>query len=145
MRRFRGNKTFPLGKKIYHVWTLSEGMYSWATAPTLIFILGYLPLLTAPAALRSSVLYQNTPHTLELLMQLSMLGVFVSATASLALLPPRPEPKKRFAWAVMVLQWMLVPVTFLAFGAIPAIDAQTRLMLGRYLGFNVTEKKRKLL
>jgi len=69
--------------------------------------------------------------------------VLVSAAMSLALLPPRPAHKRALDAAVMLLQWVLVPVTFVVFGAFPAIDAQTRLMLGRYLGFNVTEKKRR--
>jgi len=141
--RLRQRPDFPLFKKIYQVWTLSEGMYSWATAPLLIFLLGYLPMWFAPESLRSAALYQNTPHTLQTLMTLSLIGVLTSAFLSFGLLPPRPAHKKRHAMIIMALQWLLVPVTFILFGSIPAIDAQTRMMTGRYLGFNVTEKKRK--
>lgn len=138
----RERPNFPWRKKWYFVWTQLEGMYSWATAPLLIFILGYLPLWVAPGTLRASALYQNTPHTLSALMTLSMAGVFISALLSFGLLPPRPAHKRPYAFVVMILQWVLVPLTFTLFGAVPAIDAQTRLMFGKYLGFNVTEKKR---
>ncbi len=143
MSRFWHNKTFPLRKKIFHVWTLSEGMYTWATAPLMIFVLGYLPFWLAPEALRTSVFFQNTPHTLEAMMQFAMIGGFVSAALSFTLLPPRPSHKRRWDFLVMLFQWLLVPITFIGFGSFPAIDAQTRLMFGKYLGFNVTEKKRK--
>jgi hypothetical protein len=142
--RLRRRPNFPLHKKIYYVWNQLDGMYSWATAPLLIFILGYLPIWLAPEALKRTALYQNTPHTLENLMTLSMIGVLVSAILSLSLLPPRPAHRRKRDFIVMLLQWALVPVTFVLFGSIPAVDAQTRLMLGKYLGFNVTEKKRKL-
>ncbi len=142
--RFFHNKTFPLRKKIFYIWTLSEGMYTWATAPLMIFILGYLPFWFASDSLRARVLFQNTPHTLERLMQLSMLGVFVSAFVSFTLLPPLPPHKPARSKLIMVLQWALTPITFIVFGSIPAIDAQTKLMRGKYLGFNVTEKKRKV-
>lgn len=141
--KFSKNKEFPLRKKIYYIWITLEGMYTWATVPTLIFVLGYLPLWLAPEWSRTSVLYQNTPHTLDWLMTLSMLGVLITAMLSFGLLPPRPAHKRRHLFLYMVLQWVLVPVSFVLFGAVPAIDAQTRLMLGKYLGFNVTAKKRK--
>ncbi|KPJ85103.1 hypothetical protein AMJ57_04370, partial [Parcubacteria bacterium SG8_24] len=141
--RFRNLPQFPWRKKIYHIWTLLEGMYSWATVPLLIFLLGYLPLWLASDTVRVGVLYQNLPHVLETLMRLSMLGIFISAVLGFGLLPPRPSGKRRYVSLVMLLQWILVPITFVVFGSFPAIDAQTRLMFGRYLGFNVTEKRRK--
>jgi hypothetical protein len=119
-----------------------EGMYTWATAPLLIFILGYLPFWVAPEQFRSFALFQNTPFTLEWLMRLAMLGMFVSAGLSLTLLPPPPRHlSKPVAYLIILLQWVLLPVTFVVFGALPAIDAQTRLLLGKRLGFFVSPKR----
>jgi cellulose synthase/poly-beta-1,6-N-acetylglucosamine synthase-like glycosyltransferase len=142
MQRFEKLPRFPLRKKLYYIWNLLEGMFTWATAPVLIFILGRLPLWFVPDYLRDIAIYQNAPRTLEFLMQLAMLGVLACGTVSLLLLPARPAHHRGHAWLVMVLQWLLSPLTFTLFGALPAIDAQTHLMLGRYLGYNVTEKKR---
>jgi hypothetical protein len=72
-----------------------------------------------------------------------MIGMITSATVSLLLLPPRPKKYSRWKNASFVLQWFLLPVTLILFGAFPAIEAQTRLMLGKYMGFWVTEKIRK--
>lgn len=139
---FRKNKHIPWGKKIKYLWNLAEGMYSWATAPLIIFILGRLPLWLAPQTARHSALYQNTPFTLETLMNLAMAGILASAILSLLLLPPPPQGLARWRYLLMVTQWIFVPITLVIFGSIPAIDAQTRLFLGKYLGFQVSQKKR---
>jgi hypothetical protein len=142
MLRFEKLPKFPLRKKLYHLWNLLEGMYTWATAPMLIILLGRLPLWLTPERLRDVAVYQNAPHTLELLMQLAMLGMLACGMVSLLLLPPRPTHRRFHDWVIMAFQWLLSPITFTVFGAFPAIDAQTHLMLGRYLGYNVTEKRR---
>ncbi len=137
---FARDPMIPLRKKINYLWNHVEGMYTWATAPILIFLLGRLPLYVARGS--DVALVQAAPFTLQWIMRLAMVGVFVSGILSLTILPPRPRSVKRRAWIVMIFQWMLLPFTFTIFGAMPAIDAQTRLMLGKYLGFNVTKKVR---
>lgn len=140
---FARDKAMPLMVKVGFLWKQVEGMYTWATVPLLIFLLGRLPFWLAPEAFRSYAVFQNTPFTLEWLMRFAMIGVFVSAILSANLLPPRPSHVPRWQTSVVVIfQWMLLPVTFVLFGALPAIDAQTRLMLGRgRLGFHVSPKR----
>ncbi|MFH0779296.1 MAG: glycosyltransferase family 2 protein, partial [Parcubacteria group bacterium] len=145
MENFRNNKMIPWYKKIKYTWNLVEGMYSWATAPILIFILGRLPLYVAGHGNdSSSVIVQNAPFVLEWLMTFAMAGIFVSAIISMLLLPQRPAHYNKWKYAVMLLQWILLPVTLILFGSLPAIDAQTRLMLGKkyHLGFFITPKIR---
>ncbi|TSC96301.1 MAG: hypothetical protein Athens101410_15 [Parcubacteria group bacterium Athens1014_10] len=139
------NKKIPFKKGFKSLFILSEGIYSWATAPILIFVLGKLPLWLAEEGIKTSVLISNEPFILEILMQLAMVGLIISAVLSIILLPPRPDKYKFHTYLFMLLQWILFPICFIFFGAIPALDAQTRLMLGKYLGFWVTKKVRKSL
>ena len=137
---FKKDKIMPRRKKLKYIFNHIEGMYTWATAPLLIVILGWLPLHIARG--REAALVSEAPLTLEWLMKFAMIGIFASGILALTMLPPRPKTVKWTTWIVMVFQWALLPVTFVLFGAVPAIDAQTRLMLGKYLGFNVTKKMR---
>lgn len=142
---FPQDRLMPWNVKAAYLWKQLEGSYTWATAPLLITLLGQLPFWFAPEKFRSFAIFQNTPFTLQWIMRLALIGVFLSAGLSLTLLPPRPaHVPKRQAIVVAVLQWLLLPVTFVLFGSIPAVDAQTRFMLGgRFrLGFNVSAKRK---
>ena len=124
------------------IWNYAEGMFSWAVASVLILVLGRLPLYVGVAHAQSSILFQNAPYVLAQLMQYAMLGLFRSAGLSFTLLPSRPSTVRVEQYGLMVLQWLLLPITLLGLGALPAIDAQTKLMLGKYMGFNVTAKRK---
>ncbi len=137
--------TIPLSKKLKYLFNLTEGIYSWATVPILIFILGHLPLWVIDKFYdneKTTFLVQYAPLLLEKLMITSMLGLVVAAVVSFLLLPKRPKHHSFFRTIMMILQWLILPLTFVL-GSIPAIDAQTRLMLGKYLGFFVSPKSRK--
>lgn len=124
---------------LFHEW---EGKWSWAVVAILLTILGRLPLWVAGNEVRNSALFFNTPHVLENLMSLATLGLVLSATISLLILPPRPENHPHYKYIFMLLQWILVPVSLILFSAVPCIDAVTHLMFGKYLGFNISTKKR---
>lgn len=127
---------------LFHEW---EGKWSWAVVTILITILGRLPLWVADSTVRQSALFFNTPHILELLMRLAMIGLLVSTVMSMLILPPRPAAHRRHQYLFMILQWLLVPVSLLLFSSLPCLDAVTHLMFGKYLGFNVSAKKRATL
>lgn len=139
---FLHNPVIPFHTKLRYTWIQLEGIYSWATAPLLILLLGWLPFWVAQETNPSSSLVQNGPAMIQALMGLAMVGLLVSAIMSMRLLPRRPAHVPWYRWVMMIGQWFFLPVTMIAFGAIPAIDAQTRMMLGRYMGFIVTEKTR---
>ena len=139
---FLRKKKMSIWKKNKIIWYVLEGMYSWATAPLLIFILGQLPFWVGAEQVGSTVLFQSTPVILQWIMTAAMAGIVVSALLMTRLLPPIPSGTPRLRRLHMLWQWLLLPFSLIIFGAIPAIDAQTRLMLGKYLGFNVTKKTR---
>jgi len=143
--RFSRNKKIPWAKKYKYLFNQSEGQYSWATGPIFILILGRLPLMVAALKGEQLAIVQNTPFVLETLMSLAMLGIIISALVNVYFLPARPVNHKKHRWIFMVAQWILLPITMIIFGSIPALDAQTRQMLGGKfrLGFHVTKKHRK--
>lgn len=140
---FRKNKhRIPWQLRWRQMWYQLEGKFSWATTALIILIFGRLPLWVAGESVEKAALFQNTPHILEWLMGIAMVGIVVSMTLSLTLLPPPPKHVKNHTLLMMIAQWILLPVSLILVSAIPAIDAQTHLMRGKYLGFNVSQKKR---
>lgn len=141
---FRKNPRISRGKKWYWTFTTLEGFHSWATNAIMIFALGWLPTLIGGGGFDQSLLSYSLPQITRFIIGLSMIGVATSAMASILLLPPRPKGIGRTSYIWYVLEWILIPITLIVFGAFPGLEAQTRLMLGgRWrLGFWVTPKGR---
>lgn len=141
---FLGNKRIAFRKKAYWTFSVLEGFHSWATNSIMIFLLGWLPLALGGAAFNDTLLSYNLPRITRTVITLSMVTIVSSAIISIVLLPPRPAGFRRRQYAWFVLQWALLPISLIIFGAFPGLEAQTRLALGgRFrLGFWVTPKTR---
>lgn len=144
---FAKNKKISLKKKVSHTLTQLEGFWSLATNPLIIILLGWMPLILGGTAFTQTVLSYNLPFVTRNLMILAMGGLLLNAILALYFIPKVPKDlprKKRTRKIYMFFQWLLVPITIIVFGAIPGLDAQTRLMIGKgRLGFWVTPKHRE--
>jgi len=143
MRAFLKSDKIPFYDRLRHAFKLYEGHVSWATWAFLLSIIGWMPVLFARREFASSVVYYNVPEIASTVFNLAGLCLVVSIVLSLSLLPKTTIRYSRLKKAGHALEWLLLPVITVVFGALPALDAQTRLMTARYLEFWVTDKHRK--
>jgi len=139
---FLKNKIIPLSKKLYFGFYLLESHWSWATNSVLLLILGWLPLILGGRAFGQSLLAYNLPNFVSRILTLGMIGIIGSIYFSILLLPPRPPKYGKKKYLFFALEWFLLPIIMIFFTSLPALEAQTRWMLGKYLGFWPTPKFR---
>ena len=137
---FIKNKKIPLWDKVRLSVVQIEGFWSWSTSPLIILLLGWLPVIMGGEAFKETLLSYNLPIITRDIMTITMLGLIFSSVISFSILPPMPSQYGFKEKLFMVLQWTLVPFSMIAFGTIPALESQTRLLFGKYLGFWVTPK-----
>lgn len=138
-RELPKHKEIPFISRLTIMWRQFEGHWSWATSSLLLAFAGWLPFALNPV-FRSTVVAYHLPSLARFLLSLTWFGLFISTYISMNLMPEKPKDYSFWKMLRVYLQWILVPITAVLFGSIPAVDAQTRLMLGKHLGFRVTKK-----
>ncbi len=138
------HKEIPFLDKWMQVYRLIEGHYTWATTSIVLAVVGWLPIILNNEY-SSTVLAWNFPYYYKFILYCAMSGMIITISIS-ALLIPTPHKSRRKTAKRMLWDWILTPIftpiTNILFGSIPAIDSQTRLMIGKYFGeFRVTIKK----
>jgi Ca2+/Na+ antiporter len=125
-----------------HILVQIYGFHSWATNALIIAVIGWMPMILGGDRFNSTVLSGNLPAISSFLMNLAMIGMVLSAIISSLLLPKRPKQYSAWKNIAMILEWVCVPITIIIFGAIPCLDAQIKLLRGKYMGFWITPKIR---
>ena len=143
MRAFLQSPKISLYNKIRHAWKLFEGHISWATWGFILTIISWLPVFLSEYEFTSSVVYYNAPKITKTIFHLASSSLFISVLLSMGLLPPRKSKDRLREKIGHVLEWLMIPFILVFFSSLPALDAQTRLMINKRMEFWVTEKKRK--
>lgn len=124
-------------KLIFVFW----GYLRWSVLALFVTFAGLLiPILNPNYS--QSVVSVNLPVISSWILTLAFLGIFVTIYVHEKTVPKRPPE-----WGILqriwsYIQWVMVPLIIVTISTLPAIDAQTSLMFGRYMGFRVTNKVR---
>ena len=142
VRSYFNSPKVPFLDKTDKLFFVLWGYGSWATLALIVSFGGMIIPLVNPE-FDKTVQAQNLPVVSSYILTVAFLSLFLTVYSHEKIVPPRPKGWTLLKKITSFLQWLLVPLIILTYGTIPAIDAQTRLMLGRYMSFRVTNKARK--
>jgi len=143
MRAFLRAKNISMFKRIVLAIKLFDAHLSWTTWPFLLSVVSWLPLIFATRQYEHSIFYFSAPRIAGTIFTLASFGLIVCIILSLLLLPKRKVKHNVLRRIGHAFEWLLIPPISIFLSAVPALDAQTRLMFARYMEFWVTIKKRK--
>lgn len=139
IRNAFAHSEIPRATRILRLLDLWLDHLNWAIAPFVILFGSNLPLILNPR-FAETTLGQNLPLYASWLLTGAFSCLVVLMYVEERIAPPRPKEWGIAHNVVSRVQWLLLPVVGLIFSNLPALDAQTRLMAGRYLEYRVTEK-----
>lgn len=124
-------------KLLFALW----GWIRWGTLAFFVTFAGMLIPIINPNY-KESVLAINVPIVSSYILTAAFLGLAATIYVHEKTVPPRPKSWSIFQRIWSYLQFLLVPIIVVSISSIPSIDAQTRLMLGKYMEFRTTVKAR---
>ena len=135
----KSKRQVPFWQLFPKFWRLLDGHLTLAILAPIVAFGGWVPMIMNLSA-RTMVGY-NVPNIVSIVETFASVGLIVSILVSLRMLPKRPAKYRKGKSILMVLQWILMPITSILYQSLAAFYAQTRLMLGKYMEkFDVTKK-----
>jgi len=146
IRQFVRHPEIPFLKRLRRTWSLTENHVLWSSQWFLIT--GVAANMSAGAWGGFLGLHpfasDNIPEWFltasHYILMPCMIPLIVMIGLDMMMRPTRPRHWKMWLYPVQFAQWLLMAPITLFFTAMPALDAQVRLALGRRLEYKVTEK-----
>lgn len=142
MKLWRERKHLPFFQTLSGLIYLWYIQLLWATGPIIILLNKFIPTVLNAKFAQSLFIY-NLGQMLDIFFTGMLFAILIFIWTSFFTLPRPPGGWRLGQILASIFQWILMPVVTIVYGAIPALDAQTRLMFNKPLTFQVTEKIRK--
>jgi hypothetical protein len=139
IRQSIAHTEIPFRRKGRRLVALASNHLIWSTHWFLL-TLGWLLPLSLADLFGIKLLPEWLPTLARVVLSLCAAPYVIMIFIDGRLRPQRPPTWTALQSAVAFLYWWLLPVTSLLFSTIPALESQTRLMLGKRLEYRVTEK-----
>ncbi len=131
MRAFLKSKEISWVRKFKLSMKLFEMHVSWATWAFLLSIISWFPALSTQQGFAQTVLYYSAPRVTALIFGLSTAALAISVLLSISLLPKKEGKESLLKKLMHAAEWCLIPGIFTFLSTCPALEAQTRLLLGK--------------
>lgn len=128
----------PFWDKTVRVFKVIEDHFLWPVNWFAITLGATLPPLLNEDFART-IMGKRLPQTASLILSFSLLSLLIAIFVDFK---QRPKNKGLSIWRKIFapFEYLLLPVIGFFFTALPGLDAHTRLMLGKYIEYRVTEK-----
>lgn len=125
--------------KTIRIIRIVEDHFLWPVNWFIITLGVNIPLLVNPNFERTSLGYK-LPQISSTILTFCLVFLLTILVIDIKRRPPPPEHIKKWKTWLLPLEFILMPIVGFIFSAMPGLDAHTRLMLGKYLEYRVTEK-----
>ncbi len=139
IRQYVMTEGVPFWDKTIRVLKVIEDHFLWPVNWFAITVSAILPPLLNENFTRTQ-LGKTLPQTVSALLTLSLVSMIVIFIIDAINRPPRPGSHSILSYVRQPIEFLLLPIIGFFFSALPGIDAHTRLILGKYIEYKVTEK-----
>jgi len=139
IKRYFMAKKIPFWDKTIRTLRLIEDHFLWPVNWFVVTVGINVPSLLNKNFTRTSIGF-NLPKISSFILTLCLIFLIIILIIDAKQRPPRPKEISKLRELLIPFEFLLMPLVGFLFTALPGLDAHTRLMLGKYIEYRVTEK-----
>lgn len=139
IKQFFLHSEIPFWDKLNKLSFVLESHLLWSVNWFILTIGANLPTFLNPAFAQTALGF-NLSKVSSFILTLCLFGLITIITVTVLLNPKHQKKWGQFLHPLTYLQWIFLPIAGFFLNALPGLEAQTRLMLGKYIEYQVTEK-----